>query len=362
MVIYFFVAGISTALAGISQGIDRYYRQVQRKTLPSKLSFLARGTWTPIDFMLLAGLVVFSGLRYYVGTDYGIYTTIYAQLNPQDWVGSLTASPVEFGFTILSLMIRSFTNQASVLFWVTSTITIVPVFVAMKRQSTNFALTVLFFILLASYVTPFNIVRQGMAIALLFWASSFMVKRKVLWVLVVLVATSFHSTAIFAAALQLILYRWKPTLRTFIAALVVTYVVGAVFIKQPAVVNFLSSINGRYATYLDGAGSGLGTYLIAAIFVILVLIAFALPRDPGTERWLGYAALAPIFLILGTSFAVLGRMEGYFSIFFILLLANRIRVSKHRLGFTIVVVVISAIFFAFYVSSFASLVPYRMLP
>ena len=88
---------------------------------------------------------------------------------------------MEVGYTTLSIAVRSLTDFPYAIFWATSILTVIPMYIAIKRSSLDLPFSVAIYMLLAFYVSPFNLVRQGIAIALIFLAHTFFEKNRVLY-------------------------------------------------------------------------------------------------------------------------------------------------------------------------------------
>lgn len=379
MGVYFAIAIVATILAAFSGAASRHFRtQHSGADEEDQTQDFAPFRPTVFDFILVAVLVGFSALRYYVGTDYGMYVRVFSALQPTtDWFFQLERSTQEFGYTLLSLLIKSQGGSAAAVFWVTSILTIVPVVVMLKTRSRDLPFSVLLFILLAYFVSPFNIVRQGVAVALTFWASSFIGRNRFWFVALNVIAAMFHSSAIVAALIQLLFRHWRPTIRSAAVLLVTTAVAAGALFAVPALGSVVALINPRYETYLSAEPSaGVGTYLVVA--AKLALIAYCLwlnqkietdgqtgaePRVLGRYcadgQALAYAVIGGVFLILGTQSVVAARMEYYFTIFLIILVPNLLS-KLPKAGVPRVIISVGAAgYFALYLLNFSDLLPYE---
>lgn len=352
MLIYYGVAALASMLTQTSEAITRALRQRGWAS--------GRHNWTVFDLLPLGLLITFAGSRYLVGTDYKLYAAIFDQARPDFASWTLDASPHEYGFTLLTLAVKSFTEDPQWLFAACSAITVTLVYATVKRDSINPALSILLYVLLALYVSPFNIVRQGLAAAILFWASAYLPDRRMRWILLVVLAGSMHTTAYFAAAIQLLARKWRPTVMRLGLLVVAALGLGATILSSGRVNDLLGSANDRYQAYAAGTDAGgLGTYLVASALALLVIYVIKSPANAAPTVWLSYAAMAPIFAFLGASADVLGRMQGYFALFLILLLPDRLSVGRHRAGMTLGLVAAAAIYLGFYLQNFGDLLPYR---
>src|SRR5690606_27216665 len=99
-------------------------------------------SWTFFDLVAVAALVVFSAVRVGIGTDYREYTLIYNRVDTGDWLREIATAPQEVGFTLLMLVLKSVDPTPTTFFWVTSALTVVPVFAAIKQVSSRPVLAV----------------------------------------------------------------------------------------------------------------------------------------------------------------------------------------------------------------------------
>lgn len=320
--------------------------------------------WTYFDYLILTILVVFSALRDRVGTDYAMYARMYEiYVDPGDWAGTFQKSSQEDGYTAISLLLRTLFDDPHAIFWFTSVVTVVPAYLAIKRTSRDPALSIMLFILLAFYVSSFNLVRQGAAVALFFLASTYLDRNKKAFLLLNAAAFLFHYTVVIAVLLQLLTHRVRPRTRTAILSFTGAAAFAVVISHIPAVGTLLSFLNPRYETYIAAEQAGPGTYLVIASRIALLVFACALlprhTREADDDRHVVYLIVAICALIVGTQSSVLSRMDLYFSIFLLVLLPNAIASRRTGAGTKALLLGAGCIYFAFYIGNFGDLIPYR---
>jgi hypothetical protein len=314
--------------------------------------------WRYSYLLSVLALVLFAGARLNVGTDYNFYQNVFREYDPTYWDYVVHNSPQEIGFTTGVLVLHTLTDNSRILFLVASLITVVCAAVAMRRMSSNFAISITLFILLGFYVAPFNILRQGLAVSLNFLAYSYLDKHKGRWLVLNVIASLIHSSAIYASVLQLLLRRVKPSWRLFAAMLLASLVLAA-FVPH---LGFLDFINNRYATYLHGQASGIGTYLYALSRAALVaLLLVYRPRNGEIDRYIVLAMTGVCLLILGTQAEAISRLELYFGIYLVVGLPRILPEIPVRVRPVVVTLVVlgSLAFYVGYLSQFGDLVPYR---
>ena len=374
MLAYFAVTAVTGVVSGFSEWVVRTFQRdriQQAEKTGQQVTKHAR--WTPFDFIAIAILVTFSAMRFEVGTDYLAYYRRYYFTDPGSWSEFIAASPQEAGFTTLSLFLKTISDSPYLIFWVTSALTVIPAYVAIKKKSYDPTMSVLLYILLAFFVSPFNIIRQGVAISLNFWASTFIDKNKKAFVLINAIATMFHTSVVIAAIVQLVIHKWKPTGKK-VFLFVIVGLAGAGLLKvAPVAATWLNALNPRYDNYLAQSAentAGLGTYLVIAAHLALLIYAIVMLKNqpPKSElenqdnsRYMVYVAAGLAFVIIGTQSIVVSRLEYYFAISLVLLIPNAIRQAKSADLHRLIMLVMAGIYFAFFLTHYGDLVPYKTI-
>ncbi|MGB2891976.1 MAG: EpsG family protein [Albidovulum sp.] len=343
---------LAASVSGFSL-LDRYYcRNVGR------ISDQAR-TWGVWDALTVVVLISFSALRYRVGTDFDLYLVLYKRLYVGNWIEQLATSPQEFGFTLMSLVLRENFKSPYALLWATSVLTVVPAYAAMKKRSADMPMSIVLYVLLAFFVGPFNIIRQGIAVSLSFWADTFREKNRPIWITLNIVASSFHASVILVVALQWVVRRFKIGHWHLLGVIVCAWMGAAFILDLPIVLKWLSALNPRYATYaISEERSGIGTYLMLASRIALVGYAVFLAKGQ-RNQWLAYCAVGIGFLAIGTQSVVVSRLEIYFGIYLTILLPNLMKERGRSDLERLTIVAASAVYFVFYLSRYGGLLPYQ---
>jgi len=360
---YLAVAVVVSTLAALSEALQNHFGHV-RQAVPKDCSRPRGPTWTFFDLLAVAALIIFSGLRHNVGTDYWLYAFLFERLDTSDWSAELAASSQEVGFTTLMLVVKSMTDAPQAIFLVVAVLTVIPTYLAIKRQSLSPALAVALYLLMAYYATSFNAVRQSLAAALLLLGWTYLGERNKRFVLLVLLAGSIHLTALMAAVVLVVARKWTPTFRTAVLILAAAATMGVALDRVPLVADWLSAVNPRYGDYLDSGLTGLGAYL--QIAANLALLVFALQvgdrrkeMSPRDRQMAVYALIGVAVMFLGTQSVVIFRMAAYFSIFLVLLVPNRIAGAKDRVLGAALVLTGAATYYVMHLTHYGDVIPYR---
>ena len=239
----------------------------------------ARLQWT---FLLLAGglFVLVATMRYGIGYDYFNYERLYEQLGPMT-AAQLVQDPVGkqfIGYSLVThLLYRAGLDYRSLLLVINLLMTGVVLWFV-KRYSPLPWMSLFFYLTLQFFEHSMNLFRQSIAATICLLAYPFLKRRKLLpFVLVVLLAAAFHTSALFFLPFYWIL-NWKcdgRLLGGLALAAVPVYLFSnraAQLVTQYLFPNYAGYIGSRY-------WAGLGYRY--AIFPILYFAAAWL-----TRRWL----------------------------------------------------------------------------
>ena len=163
-----------------------------------------------ISFLLL---MLTAGLRYETGGDWTSYTSIFESIEPIDEVltGQATAIdtlPIEIGYKYLNSIVRFFYDNVQLLFFIVAAcISILifktfPIYAPLPQLSVTVYFGILFFSL------DMIAIRQGMAVAILFYTYRFIEERD--WkkfLTAIVLASLFHLSALLVFPLYFLVYR-----------------------------------------------------------------------------------------------------------------------------------------------------------
>lgn len=165
-------------------------------------------------------LILILGLRHDVGKDYPTYELIY---NVPD---SVQANAVEPIWHLINYILRYLGFQARGFFFFTSVIVMVCFYKGIKNMSSHFYVSVTLFVLLGLYYESANIVRQYVAISILFCGFHYLVEGKIRkYIVCILFAALFHTSVLIIFPLILLSrFRYPPIL--LLAALAISFLFG----------------------------------------------------------------------------------------------------------------------------------------
>lgn len=160
--------------------------------------------WKKITLYVLSVIPFFlvSAFRYDVGTDYlKRYWYDYNRM-----VQGKNVSNLEIGFKIIIKICIIFSKEPYILFVICSGIIIGLIMYTVITKSRNPILSVLIFFLGGFFFDSLNIMRQYMAMSIVFFAYNFLLedKKTILYILCVILAGTFHSSAFIMLVLALL--------------------------------------------------------------------------------------------------------------------------------------------------------------
>lgn len=276
-------------------------------------------------FLFLSFIIAyfFMAVRYNIGTDYSyIYVPYFYG------IGNGTMAFPEEGFNLLNKVIYILTGDYRILFAITSLIFIGLIYLAIKENSTNITISVLMIFLGQSYFYSMNMVRQAIAIAIIFYAYKYIKKKQfVKYLLASLLAFTIHNTSIvmiptyFIANLNM---TRKTKVITALGIIAIASSLGRV------IQNVL--INTKYYMYYDVYGTGnITTLLLITNILIFILSLYYHSKDDkeynilSNINFMGFC-----MIIIGAYIPLVDRIVRYFTIFQILLVPKILEKEQNQ--------------------------------
>lgn len=230
-------------------------------------------------------LVIVAGFRWFVGTDYGWYFWGYGK-RVCEWYDYL----IEFnepGLSILAKIASLIYDNPVTMFFLASLITVVLYVNTIKKYSNDFLFSMCLYIFVGSWHGSFNGVRQYLAAAVLFAGHRFIYEKKLFkYILVVLLAMSFHRTAIIMLPIYFLVgkrYTWKNIG-------VVVIVVGLIRFSYDNIFATMSYFKGSDVTQYDYMNTDVNLLRIcvalAPVLIAIYMKKWVLSQDPETQMYI----------------------------------------------------------------------------
>lgn len=233
----------------------------------------------------LAVAASFSLLAFIAAVRVGPGTDYWARYVPTfEYVRGGAQVDVEIGYLLVNRWIGDLTADVQWVFAVMSVLTIGLMYRFILRMSVNPALSIFIFVAGGFYLEEFNLVRQGLAIAILLNTIEFVLRREWLkFVVAVLVASTLHSSALIWLAV------W-PLLRVGGSRKVqigFTLALATVILASPQVLKaMVETLAPGYAWYFESNYGEVRSFdpigIVVAAFVLMVSISVAAKSDDTT--------------------------------------------------------------------------------
>ncbi|WP_010200270.1 EpsG family protein [Bacillus sp. m3-13] len=197
-------------------------------------------------FMTGAVLIIVSGLRWQVGTDYRQYSIHYTSYVINIWEYILTLN--EPGIAIIAKVSSWIFDDYVTMFFLAALITIGLSIRTIAKHSNMLTFSVLLYIFIGAWHGSFNGVRQYLACAIIFAGHRFIVERKFIkYLIVVLIASLFHMSALALLILYFIPLK-KLNLKEIGLMAIITVIA---LYSYDTVFQFVESVRGRELSTYD---------------------------------------------------------------------------------------------------------------
>lgn len=296
-------------------------------------------------YSIIAIIMYFTfGLRdVSVGTDTKNYIQMFNIINSNGVDGILISEVVEPAWLMLNKIIYYLGGTWSDMILVSGLIVLLPVFFTFWKFSANPFLSLLLYYLLGFYFSSFNILRQMIAVSIVFFAySKYFNDKKILpYCIFVLLASSFHFSALVSFSIPILVKYVRPTFSKAIVLFPISLIVG--FYVIPAFL-YQIPVFGKYAVYLTG--EVLNSVSETQILFNIVALIFLSSSDKEND----YLKLFYISVLLMNLFGfseVIVRSVFYFQVSVLLLSSNlNCKYNSNKLILELVILLYGILFFS----------------
>ena len=241
-----------------------------------------------------------------------------------DFTWESMKSGKDMGFNLFQMVLQGFTRDPQILIFITALITNVLIVMTFYQYSRAFELSLYVYITSGLFLVSMNGIRQFLAAAILFAATKYLIEGKwKTYMLIVLIATTIHQSALVLIPIYFIVRRraWTWTTTIFLL-LSILLVIGY---GQLSTVLFSAIENTQYGHYKDLAGGG-ANIIRVIIYGIPVLLAY-LGREklkaicPYSDYIVNLSLLTFIFMLVSTQNWIFARMTIYLGLYNIILIS-----------------------------------------
>jgi transmembrane protein EpsG len=326
----------------------------------SKYDWLKSGTVKPnklLALLVMACLVIVSGLRSNIGDTF-FYKLTY-KTNEFYW--SDVSLKEDYGFIILQILLKKITNDPQLLLFITALITNVCIVIVLYKYARLFELAIYLYITTGAYIVSMNGIRQYLAASILFLGTIFIVKgdwKKYFGI--VILASSFHQTALILLPIYFIVRRKAWTNSTMIVLMI--GIVFTAFFGQLSTLLFTMMEDTQYGVYSEFEEGGAN--IIRVIISGLPLILAYLKQDKLRTLWphidiiVNMSIIGFVFMVISSQNWIFARFSIYFGLYNLLLIPWIVKLfdNKSQRVFYYLVVVF---YFLYHVYEYSSIIQYE---
>ncbi|MHB1315296.1 MAG: EpsG family protein [Christensenellales bacterium] len=290
-----------------------------------------------IWFVLFAILTLsmVSGFRFLVGTDYVNYSILYDDLR-NSLLPVVAAQQIEIGYAALSAFFGLFSEAPFAFFLFVSVVTNAFIVLALRNYSKMFWLSCVLYILTFFFFTTFNLIRQAMALSIIFYAHKYLMGKNFFkYLLCVLAAALFHTSVLIMIPVYFIVRRpaWSTVIWIGFFGVIVF------FILYDSIISALFSVlsGTRYSAYdmvMKNATQGVNILRIV-VAAMPVALAFVFRKgireiSPDSNIVVNMTAIAFMITVIAYKQIYFARISLYFNAYYLLLLPYFPRLFKDK--------------------------------
>lgn len=293
-----------------------------------------------IDWIMIALLVIISGIRCNFGSDSFNYYNQYNSVNDiyaSFW--EVFNSNYQSGFITLCYVVYKLTHFEFAIFWVVAIIIYPTVIIYMRKKTQKPSVAFATYILMGFFVISNNILKQNIAMVILMIAYySFLKKKRYIgYVLLTIVASKFHITALAAGILIFIGTKISPTYKNFKICILIGIIVCILYnVVIPIIVSNIPILS-KYETYLSlerssttiirGTINTISYVIMYGILTCILLKEREQIKEVSKEENFGYEQISFLFIaimisIISVRNQTINRVALYLYQFIIFIIPN----------------------------------------
>ncbi len=282
-----------------------------------------------LTMLAMITLVLVSGLRTNIGDTYYYRHAFEVQVFTWDFVWSQK----DIGFGTFQMLLKNLSSNPQILIFVTALITNMLIVLVLYKYSRMIELSLFVYITSGLFLVSMNGIRQFLAAAIIFAATKYVMDGS--WkkfIVVVLVASSFHQSALILIPIYFLVRRKAWTKSTF--ALLVLAMIVVVGYNQFSSILFSALEDtqyGHYSEFSEGGASILRVVVYAAPLFIAYLGREKLRNIlPNSDYIVNLCILNLIFMIIASQNWIFARFTIYFGLYNLILIAWIVKLVKEK--------------------------------
>lgn len=285
-------------------------------------------------YMIIMGilLIIISGFRSVnVGADTWQFCADFNSIRFINWKNLFNSTRYEPGFVLICKILSQLVDNYQILIFFTSLVINIVICKFIYDESKDCILSLYLYVSLNYFATNMNIMRQAIAMAIIILAyKKFLNKeKKVLYIISVLIAYQFHTSALCGMLLLVIpntKYDMKKYILTVISSIIMVLIANKLFV-------IFTGILGKYSGYINSEfyePNYFAAVIKMLILFVILTVSYIYYRNIDNNKYMYISSFALIFGASAIKITLLGRISNYFSIFNIILLPNILKEIRDK--------------------------------
>ncbi|MFD1707994.1 EpsG family protein [Siminovitchia sediminis] len=274
----------------------------------------------PLIFGSLASLVVIAGLRTNIGDTY-FYKHAF-ETNDFEWAD--VAEQENVGFWLLQKTLKQFSEDPQILLFTTALITNVLIVWILAKYSRMIELSLYVYITGGLFLVSMNGIRQTLTAAILFAATKYLIEgNMVRYFIVVLIASTFHQSALVLIPIYFIVRLRAWSVATFLLMVIgVAITAGYEYFSAFLFSAIENTQYGYYSDFQEGGASKIRVAVTAAPLLIAYLGRHKFRKIfPYSDVIVNMSLMGLVFMIVSTQNWIFARFTIYFNLYQLILIS-----------------------------------------
>lgn len=271
-------------------------------------------------------IVFFVGFRFEAGYDWAMYRNFFEY--------DTFHHTIEFGYVFFIKFLRVFFSDFQSLFFFTALATYLFLYLGIKKYTNHSSIAVLIFVLIPGlFLNTFSIMRQELAIVIAFYAFSFLIDKKFfIYLLLMILAFSFHYTVAIAFVTHLLVWKYAPKVKYNYYYYLILFSMLFLGFNIGNLVYYFAK-GARYEFYQ--AGESVSLIKILILNTLALVYVYLSPKIIKKNKYNIYIValfvMNIVYLNVFSSVIALSRLSYYFKIFEIVLVAELLFIMDKKI-------------------------------
>ena len=353
-IFYLLVILLTTLFTGLSVKVDKKF---------------ARKIFKYLSILLPS---VVAGIRYYVGTDYGLYKkNFYIIINN---LKSTRFEDFELGYKALNKFVGMIGAGFPLLMFIMSFFTILFIYKALINEKDNISVSFgMLIYMFLYYQTSLNLVRQSLAISICIYAITCLNKKpKSVFIIYIFIASMFHKSSLICLPILFIKVVFENNKKKIKRYLIFIILILLVFNREiiADIVYFIFKSNyysGYFLRQTDNSGNFIMYSLKTAPFIICYFISIRNIVSNNNFNLYSNAMLCGYILGILQCFSAtqVQRVAFYFTYLSILVIPFSLKNVRKKYYYIYILFIITFVVFLWYYNffykCFSETIPYRTI-